>query len=505
MENKDERYLNVTLKNEESDKDEVIISFVTIFKMLKKFLAIWLVLAIIVGILVPVYFAVFKKTTRKSLNAVVAFNYNGIEKGNDPKGNSFDVDASIKNPTVIEAALEELNIPLEDMEKIRQNITVYGLMPESAYQKIIMYKEVYEEKHNAADGEKMLSVTYFPTRYRVEFNPAGTGLSDTEAATVINTILEQYQHYFFEQYGYNQRLGTAITAQDYNTYDYAQITDVFSTSLASLQTYISSLSSSDTTNFRSSVTGYTFADLSARVDTLKSLDLDRISSYITVNNVTKDMISLMDYYDYKIETLARERNIAQDELDSLEASIVDYEKNTVIIYGEQEAAEYTQASDKYDDLIDRKIRAQTKVSNATQNINMYQQRLNELKGKTAASQDKIDKVEADIASLDTKISTLVEDVEATANDYFEIVALGNAYRIQTPAAVPSSSANATSVVNTAKTPLMIAEALLLVLYLAIAFIKALVKDNRRRLLDAPITLAAEANDAPLGTSASAAE
>ena len=46
-----ERNLNVTIKNQEEDKNEVIISIAAIIKNLKKYLAIWLVIAIIAGLL----------------------------------------------------------------------------------------------------------------------------------------------------------------------------------------------------------------------------------------------------------------------------------------------------------------------------------------------------------------------------------------------------------------------------------------------------------------------
>ena len=51
MANNNERNLNVTIKNQEENKDEVVISISAIFKNLKRFLAVWLVLAIIAGLL----------------------------------------------------------------------------------------------------------------------------------------------------------------------------------------------------------------------------------------------------------------------------------------------------------------------------------------------------------------------------------------------------------------------------------------------------------------------
>ena len=44
MAKNNERNLNVTIKNQEDNKDEVIISISAIMKNLKKYLAVWLVI-----------------------------------------------------------------------------------------------------------------------------------------------------------------------------------------------------------------------------------------------------------------------------------------------------------------------------------------------------------------------------------------------------------------------------------------------------------------------------
>ena len=48
MANKDDRYINVTLKNEDDEKGEVIISFSGIWKQLKKYFVIWIVAAVVI-------------------------------------------------------------------------------------------------------------------------------------------------------------------------------------------------------------------------------------------------------------------------------------------------------------------------------------------------------------------------------------------------------------------------------------------------------------------------
>lgn len=473
-----ERTVNVLLKNDEQDNDDIIISFSAIFKMLKKFLAFWLIVAILAGILIPVYSVVFAADQHKKLNALVSFNYDGIEKGLAPDGNTFDV-FTIKNPAVIEAALTELDIPLTVLEDVRQGISITGVVPADASDKISTYRSIYEQG-NLNAGIQMIETDVNPTQYRVSFDYSKAGFNGETAVKFINTMLNKYREYFFELYGFNQALGNAVTALDYSTYDYAQAVDIFNSSLTSLQQYVNQLNQQDQTHFRSSVTGYTFSDLAYAVNTLKNVDLDQLSSYITVNNVTKDRNSLIDYYNYRIEELARKRNVAQEELNQLNESIQNYEKDVVIIYGgDQEASQYTQGSVAYDNMFEKKIAAQNTVSTATQDISMYQQRANALKSKSVADQDKIDKVEKDMAALNVKILALLDKVDKTANEYYETVYLGNAYSVLVPAAT-SAISTTSSVIKSSMETIIIAEALIFIIYIAVAFILALVSENKKK-------------------------
>ena len=47
--------------------------------------------------------------------------------------------------------------------------------------------------------------------------------------------------------------------------------------------------------------GYSFSDLRAAVNTIKSADLSSLSSYISINNITNDKEQLITYYEYRTE------------------------------------------------------------------------------------------------------------------------------------------------------------------------------------------------------------
>ncbi len=476
MNNKDNRNINITLKNDDDEKNDILISIPMIFKKLKKYFLIWIVVAAIV------FVAVFGSTTLKTMHrkpvitALVSFTHEGIEKGLDPNGMDFNKD-TIKNPVVIENALTSLNLPLDELDDIRNCIDIEGLVPADAMNKILTYKNVYENanSNNLQAAQSMLDVPIFPTQFKITFNYAGTHLNRKTAVQVLNTMLEQYKDYFFDMYGYNESLGSSVTALDISSYDYTEAIEVLKASLDTLSKYVKQLSTDDMTRFRSSITGYTFDDLYEAVETVKSIDLDKVSSYINVNNLTKDKNASIAYYEYRINELTRTKTSTEEQLASVKESIKAYEKDQIIIFGngtDNTDTQSTQNSEQYDMMIQQKLDLTNTLATTKQSINYYRERLAALQKSTANSPDKIEQVDKQLDDVNSKISNLIENIKLTADDYYENVTFQNAYTILVPAS-NSMGSTLSIVMDNVTMPLIIGEAGVLAVYLMIAFIAAI--------------------------------
>ncbi|MBQ9897848.1 MAG: lipopolysaccharide biosynthesis protein [Ruminococcus sp.] len=501
MANLDERNVNVTIKNESDEKDEVVISLSGIFKKLRKYFLLWLVTAVVIGGFVFGLNAFTIIRNKPALTALISFNYNGVEQGLDPAGGVLDVN-TVKNPNVISAALATLGIYDEyasEVEAIRAGIKVIPVTPSDAIDRMTVYQSVMDKatSGNLAAAQALLDTTYYPTQYKVQFSYAETSLSGDKAVEVFNQILESYRDYFYGQYGYNAAVGTSVTVVDYNDYDYAEAVDVFSTTLNALQTYVKQLSVEEskyysvsnngtnnfTSHFRSNTTGYTFADLSEAIKTVNDIDLDRISSVITVNNLTKNKADTIAYYEYRIQQLTRQQTQYTEVLATIQDAIASYEKDTIVVFNgttDDGSMTSTLASDEYNKLIDQRITTQTNLSSTTQQIAFYTERKTALE-KSNSSNDpaRIEQLETQFADLHTKVVDLVDSVNATANEYYEKVAFANAYSILVPA-VNSGTAAFATIVKASLTPIILAEALLLLAYLALAFITAIIAENKKK-------------------------
>lgn len=476
-----EQNVNLILKQEEKKEDEVVVSFSAIIRKLKKYFMVWFLVAIIVGGLIAGVSVFFRTTSMTPVHAIVSFTHKGIEKGKNPDGTDFDPN-TLKAPQIIESALQQCNMELELLEPVRRGIQIEGIIPENAYQRMNTYKNVYETSTNGqlAAAQAMLDVSWVSTQYNITFNYKESKLRRADAVQILNAMLDAYRDYYFEQYGYNEALGNNLAGMDYTEYDYAQAVDMFRTELKTLNRYVNNLSTDDTTRFRSSVTGYTFADLKAEISSVQTLDLDLISSYLNVNNVSKDKERLQTYYEYRIENLELQQTTDKETLAAIENAFDAYEKDQVIIFSDSIAnTESTVASDEYDKLINRKISAQAALSETNQDIAYYKQRLATLKKSAAGGKDKAERIEKDLAKLNDKVLKLIDIVNDTADDYYRNVSLANAYNIL----VPATSEVATTIkggISSAIVPIFGIEAILLVIYLGYASIQALIEETRKR-------------------------
>lgn len=495
-EQKPELITVAAVQNVQEEEDTITIPVLDIFRQLKKYFLLWILIAVVAAGAVFGGSMLLSNSKAAPLTAMVGFTYDGIEQGLDPSGNEFDAN-SLKSPSIIESTLTDLGMDSTKTDTIRSSITISGVVPDDTIDKLTAYQSIFESTNSIEAAQKIMDVSYYPTRFEVQFAYGATAMNRSQAADFLNTMLSNYKTYFMRTYGYNDALGDALTTVDYTTYDYAQALDVFSSTLNGLQNYVSTLSTNDKTRFRSSKTGYTFSDLSESISTMRSVDYASLSSYVLGKNVTKDKDALQTYYQYRIDTLSRNLTSAQEKLASITDSINNYQKDSMVVMAGADATSssaLTQPSEAYDDLITQKTDAQSSVSSYQQQINDYQTRLDRLNKSSVGTKKEQEKVDADMQTVCEKLNKLVDDVNATADDFFETASYANSYSILVPASGSISNAMSNAISNMMR-PLLIAEALLFVAYLVFAVVRAFMVSYRRNAIAVAAEEAEEAEEA----------
>ncbi len=489
MKNDKEHYLNVRIDNDkENEKGEIQISIKYILKYLIKYFSVWLVLAIVVASLVLSVSSIMKVKEESELEASISFVFDGIERGENPNGGDFD-EYEIVSPVVIRQTLEQFDLPMDKLESIKRNITIQGEIPQDIKEKMDGYESIISQGSSQALAayKELNQIEYHSTKYKVCFNYSKAGISQNDAVKILNGILRNYRQYFFEKYGYNYALGDSLmNFKKYeDDYDYSELLDIYSTAIDSLNIYINNIQKNDSSVFRSTKTGYTFADLSKRLDNIKTIDLDVLASFINVNNITKNKVRLISYYQYRIDELEREKKIYDDQLNTITDLISSYEHGDIMMFSSGDTTENTlsatQQSETYDGFFNKKLEAQKNASSIVQKIDYYKTRVTQLQGaEPNNSKELCEEVQISLDKLYSKIKEVTELTNETAEEYYDTVTLGNAYKVLVPA---SSSVKGTIaiVISKAVMPILVAEAALFGFYVLLSLIVSIIKFNQKKV------------------------
>ncbi len=376
--------------------------------------------------------------------AVISFQYEGIEEGLDPNGAAFDIH-KIKSPAVIEAALEALGETDISTEDIRQNIVIEGVVPKDAVERITVIREMALE--DASNYEKILDVTYFPSQYVVSLYK-DRGMSGSQTTEILNAVLESYRTYFLDTYANTEVLTVTGNLIQYQDYDYTEATDMLRSQIEIMLDYVKERKE-DAPDFRSANTGLSYGDIQTSLEMIESIDLAKLVSFVENNTLTKDKQRLREYYNYNIKEYTMELSELQAQLATVQATLDSYVKDPVVIVSSQESTqEITQKNEYYDSLITRKLSLSGQIAETNTELNKIYALLNALEESTQRStQSEYDKADR---MLETIMQTLTEWaalIEETTQEYYTTTLFSNAYKIAVPAQYQAAGGIVSAVKN----------------------------------------------------------
>ena len=425
-------------------KHEVTIS--DLKKQIRRYFAKWFVCAFFAGLVVLlIHFVTMEERGRAY--AVVNYSFEGIDKGMDPNGNYFDVNGMISSEVITEAAAAmDLELSDEDIANIQANFIIQGVFPDEVIADITSHSSMYREGEvSALTAEKLSS--YYPTRYNVQFNYRGAGFSKKVGAELFNKILTTYSDLFYDEYGYNRKLLQNLSVFRYVDYDYDSGIDVLNNKLQVLHDYVAELKEKDTTNYRSTATGYIFSDIEAAINTVIRQDISRISSFVTSNNVTKQWKQMVDEFNYLIEQGEREQLALEERIANLTETIDGYAKTQAIVMGNSMVSQegdaesssgggstamnsvyqISQQSDLYDEMIQQRVDLQSELSNVQQQIDMYKMRVSNIRKNS--SEEDVAYVDDQLSQIQTKLTNLITETRRTAREYSSNAAMQRAFQV----------------------------------------------------------------------------
>ena len=405
----------------------------SIIRRLKSAFKPWLCVSVIVGVVILASYAVTMNQAG-SCSVTVSLKYDGVESGLDPNGNRFDP-SDLKDAELLRLTADAIgqSVTDEDIQRIQDALDIQGNVGSHALDSILENKSIYG-KNNVSEFHAVQADAYFPTQYGITFRYVDAGFTERQGLDFLSELVNVYESYFYHKYGYNTGLKQVVSSVNYATYDYIDSVDILTSHLASLRSYLLSLSSLDNTRFVSQASGYSFTDLIGMIDTIQTEDIQWITSYITSNNITKDRNQLIDYYQYKTEDAQRLLAQQDSRLYTLNSLIENYVKTMAVFPIARDAQssqdafsgayEFSQPSVMYDTLINEKVACQTGLADTNEQIALLQRRVERLQSESSSGNSEL--VESRLSAVNEKITRLLENISLTADEFFKTTLLKDA-------------------------------------------------------------------------------
>lgn len=234
-------------------------------------------------------------------SVIIRYTNDGISDGYTPDGSELDVN-EIYSSTVISQAMDALGASGR-LSTIRSNISVTPVISED------------QETINDALLQKGEEVTYFPDTYKVSLvvdGEQGAGY----ARNMLDAIIQSYCTYYTEKYVEQKLSLNPSSGLLGNGYDYYECIRILENDTNEMQDYLLS-KREHYPNFRSSRTGYTYADLCDIYSDFKKYTIPALYAYVLNGPQVRDGTVLQEYLANTIETAKQNEQITTEQRDSL--------------------------------------------------------------------------------------------------------------------------------------------------------------------------------------------
>lgn len=284
-----------------------------ILRYLKRFSFLIFLLSLAGSLLIYLY-ADNKQAYTASV--VIKYTNSGVADGYAPDGSKLDVN-EIYSSAVISQAMDALGASGK-LSNIRSNVTVTPIIPDD------------QQKINDALIEKGEEVTYFPNTYRVSLVVSGKQGANY-ARNMLDAILQSYCTYYTEKY-VEQKLSLNPSSHLLeNGYDYYECIRILENDTNDMQNFLLA-KREHYPDFRSSKTGYTYADLCAIYSSFKKYTIPELYAQVLSGPQIRDGTVLQEFLANSIADSNQTEQVDTGRRTSIEQLIDEYvQKNAGIL------------------------------------------------------------------------------------------------------------------------------------------------------------------------------
>ena len=180
-----EKNIQLTVIQPQDQEDEISIDLYEIWHGVKRFFALWLALAIAVGAIA----AGIGIGTRKLVHAADASALLEYDLDED---SAVDI-SRLQMPSLIEEAMNSVGISVDQLNDVRNGISITALMSEDAYdQQTLYYNMLAKNGTNIEIVRSLLNTNETSNRYIVSLDYQEAKLTREEGIALLDAIIDAY-------------------------------------------------------------------------------------------------------------------------------------------------------------------------------------------------------------------------------------------------------------------------------------------------------------------------
>lgn len=276
-----------------------------IFRYLKHFSILIFLFALAGSVAIYMY---ANNKQEYTASVVIRYTNDGVKDGYTPDGSKLDVN-EIYSSSVISQAMDSLGLSGR-LSSLRSSITVTPVIDDD------------QQTINEALLEKGEEVTYFPDTYRVTLVVSGKEGAGY-ARNMLDAIMQSYCTYYTEKY-VEQRLSLNPSSNLLDSgYDYYECIRILENDTNEMQDFLLA-KRENYPNFRSSKTGYTFADLCAIYSEFKKYVIPELYAKVLDGPQVRDETVLKEFLSNSIASANQTEEVNSEQRTYMEQLIQEY-------------------------------------------------------------------------------------------------------------------------------------------------------------------------------------
>lgn len=330
---KDSR-INVVVNRSGDGEGEIDLMRVFHNMKLKRRVYAWvLILCVVVGMCAPLLLYQYRSTILR-VSSVVTLNYT-LEDGNlvqrlvAPDGEELDL-TQLTSAYVLQGALEKTSLS-EDISigELRDSIQIDRILTEDSRRQQEVASKMLADKSSAAYNQlqsvKLTYINQFIVSLDNQF-----GITDAELRNLLNQVLQSYNDYLAKTYADMYLPADEVSIIDIDSLDIMESLDLLRDAMNNLYDYCDD-KPDEIKAYRSWQDGRSLEDLKTYIETVQSVNIDYLYSYVYANSLAQDREAMISKYQYQLRSEKKALAEINGNINTMKSIIDSYKPDVISV------------------------------------------------------------------------------------------------------------------------------------------------------------------------------